>query len=296
MRKTIAAVLFLTLAGAACQKNAPRSGTPVPAPAETATPNTMEVRLWYIVSGANGFFLAPEKHSIPSSQAVAKAALEELIHGKAQDKDHVVPYSPKSQIRSVTIKDQVATVDWSAAVLRDHQAGSEVEALGIQQVVYTLTEFSTIGEVRFTVEGKTRGTASNGSDIESWWGHVGLDGQPFVRADSLENVEPIILWTPAESASSAGTITLRGEVVSPDGSHRDTMAVRLLDASGREVLRTTIYATRDPSGHQPWRLVYEKTIAFTPPKTAQAWTVQIAHLSLKDGSVEFSETRSVRVG
>lgn len=322
MRKAITAVLLLALAGAACQKSGPGtepsasapttvgspSGTPAGSPASTPAssatkasdkpaPKTMAVKLWYLVAGARGFFLAPETHTVPYSQAVAKAALEELIHGTAQDADHFVPYSRKARIRSVSISNRIATVDWSAEVLRDHQAGSEVEALAIQQVVYTLTEFATIAEVRFTVEGRTRGTASNGADIESWWGHVGLDGQPFERAAYIDTVEPIVLSTPSEAARSSGRITLSGEVVAPGGSHRDVVRIVLFDASGREVVSTHAPVTFvDPYGSQPWRTRFSKTISFTPPATAQSWTVRVAIHNLNDDGIEFAETRTIRVG
>jgi hypothetical protein len=65
------------------------------------------------------------------------------------------------------------------------KVGAEAEAYGIQSVVYTLTDLPRIEKVRFTVEGRDSGTASNGRTIEDWWGHVGLSGQPFSRDGTL---------------------------------------------------------------------------------------------------------------
>jgi germination protein M len=87
-------------------------------------------------------------------------------------------------VRSVTVDGPVATVDFDAGVLTA-SVGAEAEAYGIQSVVYTLTGLPQVEKVRFTVEGRDSGTASNGRSIRDWWGHVGLSGQPFTRDPTL---------------------------------------------------------------------------------------------------------------
>src|SRR5262245_7944288 len=188
MKKLLIGLALAMVAGA-CAKGATTATTPpaqngstasnTPASSPAAT-GTMQVKVYYLVSFGSKTHLAPERHRVAKTSAVAKAALEELVHGDAQDPDHSTPYPHAATINSVTITGGVATVDWSADVL-DASVGAEAESLGIQSVVYTLTEFSTIKSVRFTVEGKDRGTASNGRSIEDWWGHVGLAGQPWHR-------------------------------------------------------------------------------------------------------------------
>ena len=85
-----------------------------------------------------------------------------------------------SDLLAVTISGGVATVDWSQEVLGATVPADE-EALGIQSVVWTLTEFPSIDSVRFTVEGRDRGQVASGRLIENWWGHVGLGAQPWTR-------------------------------------------------------------------------------------------------------------------
>jgi hypothetical protein len=290
-------LVVLALATAACSKGATVSGpgadstgapasTPASSSQPSASPGTTRVTIYYLASGAERLYLAPERHTVRRTQAIAKAALEELVHGTAQDSDHSTPFPRAAKINSVTIRDKVATVDWSAEVL-EANAGGNTEALGIQSVVYTLTEFSTIAKVRFTVEGKTSGTASNGRNIEDFWGHEGLGGQPWDRDPQIEVLAPITLWTPGNGAHSSGTLRLTGEASTFEGN----VGIILRDASGKVVKQTNTTAVGAPD-----RGPFDTTISFTPPSSAQTWTLQVIEDSAKDGSVVFMEDRAIKVG
>jgi germination protein M len=288
MRK-LAAITLLALAAAcgsparpASEPPAATTGSPTAAPSDTT-----EVTLYYLVGGRNRIYLAPERHRVAKTQAIARAALEELVHGTAQDPDHTTPFPRAARINSVSIAGGVATVDWSADVL-NASVGAEQEERGIQSVVYTLTEFPTVMSVRFTVDGKDEGTASNGRAIEDWWGHGGLAQQPFRRADSVGLLEPITLWTPNEGDRSAGSVTLRGDATVFEA----TVSISLVDASGREVAKAFTTALEGAPG----RGAFEATVTFTPPATAQTWKVIAFEGSAEDGSVFFAEDRSIRVG
>jgi hypothetical protein len=185
-------------------------------------------------------------------------------------------------------KDKVATVDWNAAAL-EGSGGGDVEALAIQSIVYTLTEFQTVSKVRFTVEGKESGTASNGRRIEDFWGHGGLAGQPWDRDPEIDVLEPITVWTPLDGASSSGTLKVSGMA----STFEANVAIVLRDAKGKIVFQGSTTAV---GGGAPARSPYEKTISFTPPATAQEWTVQVIEHSAMDGSVFFMEDRTIRVG
>jgi germination protein M len=88
----------------------------------------------------------------------------------------------------VRVDNSVATVDFSKEVLKAN-VGSEGEALGIAQIVNTLTEFPSIKKVRLTVEGRDKGAIS-GRNIEDWRGHIGLYDQPFSRNESVKRTSP----------------------------------------------------------------------------------------------------------
>jgi spore germination protein GerM len=143
-----------------------------------------QVNVYYLTEKDGRLLLIREVHDVVATPRIATAAMEELVHGSPHRPDHTSPFPRAAQILSVTISEGVATVDWSAAVL-EAQVGADAETLGIQSAVWTLTEFPTIGRVRFTVEGREAGVASNGRRIEDWWGHAGLRGQPWARDSSL---------------------------------------------------------------------------------------------------------------
>ncbi|MEG3070925.1 MAG: GerMN domain-containing protein [Candidatus Syntrophopropionicum ammoniitolerans] len=89
-----------------------------------------------------------------------------------------------TKVNSIDIEDGLATVDFSQEVLHAN-VGASGEALGIQSIVNTLTEFPEIKKVSFTVEGEVE-TAMD------WWGHVGLYQQPFSR--DLSQVNEPSIW------------------------------------------------------------------------------------------------------
>lgn len=96
---------------------------------------------------------------------------------------------PKSEVRGLTVKDKVATVDFSAEVL-DFNATENVQRVALASVLYTLQQFEGIEQVAFTVEGKTQGQAG-GKDIARFWGDVTLADMPWqlTITSSTEGIE-----------------------------------------------------------------------------------------------------------
>ncbi|MGH2705038.1 MAG: GerMN domain-containing protein [Actinomycetota bacterium] len=168
------------------QPEAPPSGAPTPpiVPEAPVPARYRQVNVYHLTEKDGKLLLIREVHEVVATPRIATAALEELVHESSHRPDHTSPFPRSAQILSVTISDGAATVDWSAEVL-DAQVGADAESLGIQAAVWTLTEFPTIRRVRFTVEGRDAGVASNGRRIEDWWGHFGLRGQPWARDTSL---------------------------------------------------------------------------------------------------------------
>ena len=297
--KKLIATLTLAAAAAACSDKVPvlqpppPSGTPTstpvtsPAASPTATPAGTQVTLYYLVSGADEIYLTAERHTVAKTSSIARAALEELLHGTPQDEDHSTPFPKATKVNSVVIDDGIATVDWNAEVLNG-RGGARVEELAIQSVVHTLTEFSSITKVRFTVEGKSQGTASNGRTIEDFWGHVGLAGQPWRRAVSYEILAPITLWTPLEGTGSAGTLKLTGLAQTFEAN----VGIILRDANGKIVKQTNATALEAEPAREP----FTKKLTFTPPSSPQTWTLEVFEASAMDGEIVFMEDRSIAVG
>ncbi|MGH2728610.1 MAG: GerMN domain-containing protein, partial [Actinomycetota bacterium] len=118
MRKLIA-TLTLAAAAAACSASntpgapgaQPPAGSPSNSPRSTpaAPAGKTTVTVYYLVAGATQMYLAPERHEIDKTPAIAKAALDELLRAETQDDDHTVPFAEGAAVNSVVISDKVAT-------------------------------------------------------------------------------------------------------------------------------------------------------------------------------------------
>ena len=81
MRK-VALTMLLALAAACGTPARPASGPTEPPAATSPSPaETVEVTLYYLIEGKNRLYLAPERHPVAKTPAIARAALEELVHG-----------------------------------------------------------------------------------------------------------------------------------------------------------------------------------------------------------------------
>ena len=133
--------------------------------------------LYFMGSTPASFFLSREARTIPNTQAVARAAMEELIKGPAEGSSLQAVLPDTVKVLDVSIADGVCTVDLSKEILTDKAsqggAGAEVEALALDSIANTLTEYPTIRKVKLLFEGKQSGEV-DGYHIEDFWGHVGL--------------------------------------------------------------------------------------------------------------------------
>lgn len=173
--------LVVVLAGCSSQggPTRPEPRVSVSAPAE--------VSAWFLADRDGQVWLAQELRLVPDDVRVPQAVVEQILEGPAVE-GLTSPFPEGTRVQSVTLDGGVATVDWNARVL-EAGVGAEAEAYGIQSVVYSLTELPEIQQVRFTVEGRDSGTASNGRTIQDWWGHVGLTKQPFTRDSTLRTFD-----------------------------------------------------------------------------------------------------------
>lgn len=179
-------VLLLTLlAGCSEQKIAgndtePAQQSPSSATGEQASPgnntagqkNTMQIVIYQAAKDAK--HLVPEVHVVPLNAHPARTAIELLLAG-TKNKDLVAVMPPDTQLRSLSIKDHTAYVDFSNQLIKNNRGGSASEMLLVGAVVNTLTEFPEIDKVRFMVEGKLIDTINGHMDIS----------QPLSRSESM---------------------------------------------------------------------------------------------------------------
>jgi hypothetical protein len=234
---------------------------------QTDSEQTMEVAVYYLKSGDDDIYLVREVHQVEKTSEVAQAALNELIKGEPLTPDAFRVLPEDTRILGINIDNGLATVDFSSEVLRAN-VGSSGEGLGIASIVNTLTEFPTIQEVSFMVDGQVE----NAMD---WWGHVGLYEQPFQR--DLSNVFEPAIWvtSPVKDQVITSPVTIRGNA----RVFEATVSFRLKDAAGNVLAEGFTTAAEGAPG----RGDFEGELAFKPDGSGQG-QLEIFEESMKDGS------------
>lgn len=267
-------LILLVLAGlAGCQsRNAP-TPTPAPTPAPGLTPanppvaQTMNVAVYYLKNGNTEMYLVREVHKVEKSASIARTALSELISGTPQTPGATKVLPAGTKILGVKIENGLATVDFSQEVLKAN-VGSAGEALGISSIVNTLTEFPTVKQVQFTVDGRT-------DKAMDWWGHVGLYKQPFKR-DLSKVYEPVI-WVAAPEPDQiiSSPLTVKGNA----RIFEATVSYRLKDGNGNILAQGSTMA----SAGAPERGDFEAVLNFAPSSAGKG-QLEVFEVSMKDGS------------
>jgi germination protein M len=203
--------------------------SPSPSPTET----TIVSAYFFLDGPPRSAGLVPVLREVPATAAVARAAMEALLHGPIYGERSASPAISSrvpegSKLLGLAIEDGVATVDLSVEFESGRDSGSQIGRLG--QVVYTLTQFSTVRSVAFRVDG--RPVREFGSE------HIVLDG-PVGRAD-LVDVEPfqsmfegllpaVFVDGPAWSAALGNP----GRITGTANTYEAWFMVGVYDASGR---------------------------------------------------------------
>ncbi len=210
----------------------------------------LNLAVYYVKMTENDIYLVREIHQVPPTKEVAKTAVEELINTNPTTPGAARLLPADTKVRGVTIKDGLATVDFSREVLRAN-VGASGEAMGIESIVNTLTELPGVQKVSFMVEGKVDEGAMD------WWGHVGLYTQPFSR-DVSKVYEPVIWVTaPAPGQKVTAPLVVRGSARVFEG----TVNARLVDESGKVLVEG--YGTAAEGA--PGRGDFEISLPFTAP-------------------------------
>ncbi|MBP1764298.1 MAG: Lipoprotein LpqB, GerMN protein [Firmicutes bacterium] len=114
----------------------------------------------------DAMFLMPETRKVSNGQDPVRASMEMLIAGpESRELEAIVPQG--TALRSITVKDHVAYVDFSNAIIKKNPGGATTELLLVGAIANTLTEFPDISGVRILVEGK---------QVETLTGHADLTG------------------------------------------------------------------------------------------------------------------------
>ena len=171
-----------------------------------------------------------------------------------------------TRLLGLSIKNGVATVDLSAEF---ESGGGKASILGrLAQVVYTLTQFSSVDAVNFELDGQPV-TVFGGAGVV-------LD-HPVGREDYTDQLPAIFMDRPAWGAALGHP----GRVSGLANVFEATFRVRLSDAKGAVLVDRQVMAT---CGTGCWG-TFRVDLAYAVPK-AQYGTLRVYDRSAKDGSPE----------
>ncbi len=134
-------------------------------PAAEAVKANLSVVLYY--QDGDGY-LVPMTRRIEKQEGIARAAVSGLTDSAITREElqyyGLYPVLPvNTDVQGINIKDGTATIDFSKSLLGYKDEASEKNI--VASVVYTLTEFSTVDNVRILVNGYPQGTLKYGTDI-----------------------------------------------------------------------------------------------------------------------------------
>ena len=259
----LVACVLLGLAGCARQAETKRT-TPddsnqtsaEPTVTEGADPQTTDVRVYF----AKGETVGVVGRAVPQTKATAAAAMAELLGGPNATEESwgfgtEIPAG--TRLNGVVIADGVATVDLSPEFASG--GGSLSMQLRAAEVVYTLTQFSTVKTVRFEIDGV----------VVQALGGEGLIVMPPAGREAYENVTPAILVeSPVPGATVSSPVRISGssntfeaaflaEVSAADGSTLGNLDGMATSGTGTRGTFDALLSFDGGSGGEGSIVVYE---------------------------------------
>ncbi|MHB1341412.1 MAG: Gmad2 immunoglobulin-like domain-containing protein [Coriobacteriia bacterium] len=229
--------------------------------APPAAPITLKVYF------ARGEKLGVVTREVPATKAVATAAMKELLKGTNNTDELYGMHTEIPQnttLNLVSVKDKVATVDLSGAY--DDGGGTLSMSMRLAQVVFTLTQFSTIDGVVFELDGER---------IEALGGEGLIIEKPQRRADSEDMLPAIFVENPVVGATGSSPLRVTGTA----NVFEATFQAEVRDAAGKVLAKKTVTATSGTGT----RGTFDVTIPYTSPRQEMGALV-VFEYSAKDGT------------
>jgi Immunoglobulin-like domain of bacterial spore germination/Sporulation and spore germination len=184
--------------------------------------------------------LAPERRGITSRPAIATAALHQLFEGSTLDLATAIP--PELRLRGLEIGNGVASLELGPRV---------PDRAALAQIVYTLTQFSTVKR-------------------------VAVNGTAPVGRRAFEAQTPAIL---IENPLPYETVQSGFEVTGTANTFEATFNYELKDAAGKVIAKDFVTATSGSGTRGTFRF----TVGYSIPKP-QDGTLSAFEVSAADGS------------
>ena len=167
-------VLFLTVTG--CEPTEKRTGNKgdvkdvtgqngtVTTVVKDPNPLTKEFVVYRVQKNGDEILIPEKVRYAAGKKSREEAALDALIHTDPVSKQLTNLFPPGTDVNSVKVKGDTATVDFNQNFASRGQ-GSFTERMMVNAVVCTLTEFPEIKKVKFLVDGKEIDTISGHMDL-----------------------------------------------------------------------------------------------------------------------------------
>ena len=168
-----------------------------------------KVRLYFVAPGGGtpgraDPFLVSVQREIPSTPGIARATLHELVDGPSSADEALIDgiatsVPEETLVLGVNVSDGLATVDLS----REFESGGGSFSMfsRLAQVIYTVTQFPTVDEVEFRLDGQpVRVFSGEGITID----------EPGSRADFVDLLPTVFVDTPAAGAEAETPLRVTG--------------------------------------------------------------------------------------
>ena len=155
-------------------KNPPPEVGQKPGDSQVQTRKQLTLKVYYPDEGATHLVAVDRAVDVEDGKDKYTAAVETVIQEPTES--NLVAIFPKAtQVRSVTVEGDLATVDFDGSIQRTFSGGSTGEELLVGSLVDTLTDFPEINRVQILVDGNA---------VESLAGHMDIS-KPFERMNNL---------------------------------------------------------------------------------------------------------------
>lgn len=221
MRLAVVLLVALPLVLAGCAK--PNTTDDVPTLEEpleqipTAAERQVSLRSTVLYYQDDNGYLVPVMRRLPWAEGIAKASLECLVSGGDNDVEAarlgLRTILPEGTTIELDIKDSVARVDLPKAALQAEDALEE--STRVSAMVYTLTEYPSVQQVQFLVDGQYVKTLKHGTSLENpiARGDINMEGVPdgvsvtgarkvelYFQSDASETLVPVtrLVFSPSD--------------------------------------------------------------------------------------------------
>jgi germination protein M len=210
------------------------------------------------------------QREIPSTPGIALATLRELVDGPSSADEALIDgiatsVPGETLVLGVNIADGLATVDLS----REFESGGGSFSMfsRLAQVIYTVTQFPTVDEVEFQLDGQpVRVFSGEGITID----------EPGSRADFVDLLPTVFVDTPAAGAEATTPLRVTGM----GAVFEATFQYRLETVAGT-VLDEGFAMTDNGMGWGAFDITLDVSVDAPTQATLTVW-----EYSAKDGSVQ----------